>query len=125
VMDDPEQLDPARRAQLRTTLLRLEQELSRAIERSAEEAKPVDLDTPIGRLSRIDAIAQREISQAGRRQQARQLGLVRTALTSVDEDDEFGLCRLCDEAIAFRRLQAQPFVTICLRCQAAQETRGG
>ncbi len=123
-MDDPADLAPAERAQLHATLLRLEQELSASIERSAEEAKPVDLDTPIGRLSRIDAIAQREISQAGRRQQARQLGLVRTALASID-DDEFGLCRLCDEAIAFRRLQAQPFVTICVRCQAARENRGG
>jgi len=123
-MDDPDLLDHTQRQRLRTQLLRLEQELAGAIEQSAEEAQPVDLDTPIGRLSRIDAIAQREISQAGRRQQALQLGQVRTALASID-DEAFGLCRLCDEPIGWPRLHARPFVTICLRCQAARETRGG
>lgn len=122
-MDDPEPLTQAQRDALRAELLRLEQELSAAIERSKDEAQPVDLDTPIGRLSRIDAIAQREISQAGRRQQAQQLGLVRTALASID-DDEFGRCRVCEEPIAFRRLEARPFATICLRCKSARESRG-
>jgi DnaK suppressor protein len=121
-MDDPEELTPAQRELLRTELLRLETELGEAIERSAEEARPVDLDTPIGRLSRIDAIAQREISQAGRRQQAQQLGLVRTALASI-HDEQFGLCRVCEEPIAFARLRARPFAAICLRCQAARERR--
>lgn len=119
-MDEPEELGDAEREQLRVLLQGLEHGLEAALERSAEEAAPVDLETPIGRLSRMDAIAQREISQAGRRQQAQQLGQVRTALAAID-DEEFGLCRLCDEPIGLRRLQARPFVTICLRCQAARE----
>ncbi|MEX1364241.1 MAG: TraR/DksA C4-type zinc finger protein [Nannocystaceae bacterium] len=119
-MNTPEELTSAERDELRTELRRLEQQLQGAIDLSAEEAAPVDLQTPIGRLSRIDAIAQREISQAGRRQQAQQLGQVRTALAALDDDD-FGRCRLCDEPIGFRRLRARPFSTICLRCQAARE----
>lgn len=122
-MDDPEPLSDAQRDLLRTELLRLEQELSVAMECSKDEARPVDLDTPIGRLSRIDAIAQREISQAGRRQQAQQLSQVRTALVFID-DEHFGLCRVCEEPIAFARLRARPFVTVCLRCQSARESRG-
>ena len=118
----PEELTPAQREELRVQLKQLAAELESAIARSADEAKPVDLDTPIGRLSRIDAIAQREISQAGRRTQARQLGQVRVALEEID-DEEFGLCRSCDEPIGFRRLKARPFSTVCLRCQAAREGR--
>jgi len=119
-MSDPEDLTIAERQELRATLERLEKALSSTLDLSAEEAKPVDLETPIGRLSRIDAIAQREISQAGRRQQVHELAQVRAALNVVD-DEEFGLCRICDEAIEFRRLAARPFVVICLRCQAARE----
>lgn len=121
-MDEPDELSAAEREQLRAELRRLEKELEASIERSADEAAPVDLETPIGRLSRIDAIAQREISQAGRRQQAQQLGQVRAALVAID-DEEFGLCRMCDDPIGFRRLRARPFTTICLRCQAAREQR--
>jgi len=119
-MSDPEELTAAQRLELRATLERLERALTSAIDLSADEAKPVDLETPIGRLSRIDAIAQREISQAGRRQQVHELAQVRAALHVVD-DEEFGVCRICDETIDFRRLAARPFVLICLQCQAARE----
>ncbi len=120
VAQEPDPLDAAQLQVLRTKLERLVTDLGAAIERSAEEAKPVDLQTPIGRLSRIDAIAQREISQAGRRQQALELARVKVALSEID-DEEFGLCRSCDEPIGFRRLEARPFATVCLRCQAARE----
>ncbi|MCH9685415.1 MAG: TraR/DksA C4-type zinc finger protein [Deltaproteobacteria bacterium] len=123
-MDEPRELTQAQRAELHVDLRALETELSASIERSVEESKPVDLDTPIGRLSRIDAIAQREISAAGRRQQIQQLARVRSALATIGGDEQFGLCTLCDEPIAFRRLKARPFSTICLRCQAAREHRG-
>jgi DnaK suppressor protein len=80
----------------------------------------VDLDEPIGRLSRMDAIAQREVSKAGRRQQTLQLSEVRAALSAVDAG-EYGLCRSCDEPIGYRRLAAQPHAPVCLRCQAERE----
>lgn len=119
---EAEELTDAQRSVLRDELVQLRDKLEGAIEGSAEEAQPVDLETPIGRLSRIDAIAQREISQAGRRQQAHQLAAVRSALNAIDSNsDEFGLCRACDEPIGFPRLRARPFSTICLRCQAARE----
>lgn len=102
-------------------LRRLADELEASLERNVDEGKPVDLDEPIGRLSRIDAIAQREISQAGRRQQAQQLGQVRSALLAI-EGGEYGLCRLCDEPIGYRRLAARPYSVICLTCQAQRET---
>ncbi len=119
-MPQAEELTDAQRAELRTALQTMERELAEAIDLSAAEAKPVDLETPIGRLSRIDAIAQREISAAGRRQQIQQLGQVRTALAAID-GDEFGSCLVCDDPIPFGRLRARPFSTICLRCQADRE----
>ena len=80
----------------------------------------MDLDAPIGRLSRMDAIAAREMAEAGRRQQEQQLGQVRRALEEIDGED-YGLCRVCEEPIAFRRLQVRPFALVCLGCAAARE----
>jgi DnaK suppressor protein len=115
------ELTAAQVAELTRELRRLEGELERAIERSAREDEAVDVEAPIGRVSRIDAIAQREISQAGRRQRTQQLGLVRSALLAINRR-EYGICRLCDEAIGFRRLSARPYSVVCLACQAQRET---
>jgi DnaK suppressor protein len=121
--DEQNELTPTQLAELERRLRRLCEELEGVLERSADEGKPVDLDEPIGRLSRIDAIAQREISQAGRRQQTQQLGMARSALLAI-ERGEYGSCRLCDEPIGYRRLQARPYSVICLTCQTQRETRG-
>ncbi|MBM4390090.1 MAG: TraR/DksA family transcriptional regulator [Deltaproteobacteria bacterium] len=39
-----------------------------------------------------------------------------------DEPDSFGDCEDCGEPIPFRRLELLPHATLCVRCQAAQET---
>ena len=118
----PHELTPAQVQTLTADLRRLEAELSDTLERTEEEGKPVDLEEPIGRLSRMDAIAQREVSKAGRRQQTLELSHVRAALAAVDAG-EYGLCRSCDEPIGYRRLKARPHTPVCLRCQSERERR--
>lgn len=41
------------------------------------------------------------------------------------QDDRYGICMDCGEAIPFLRLQAQPTAQCCLTCQAARERRWG
>ncbi|MEM6994849.1 MAG: TraR/DksA family transcriptional regulator [Myxococcota bacterium] len=98
------------------------QRLQVSLDRAADGTKPVDLDEPIGRLSRMDALAQREMNEAGRRTQQAELAQAKLALEAI-EAGEYGLCRACDEPIGFRRLQARPFSTVCLRCQSERERR--
>ena len=116
----PEELTEAQVHELTADLRALETELADTLERTTEEGKPVDLDEPIGRLSRMDAIAQREVSKAGRRQQTRELSDVRAALAAA-ASEEYGLCRSCDEPIGYRRLKARPHTPVCLRCQSERE----
>lgn len=120
--DDPPEITPVQRAELTTSLRAIEQRLLGALDRGADGTKPVDLDEPIGRLSRMDALAQREMNEAGRRTQAAELAQVRRALEAIAAD-EYGLCRACDEPIAFARLKARPFATVCIRCQSQREQR--
>lgn len=105
---------------LHRALVDLERELSSAHASTAEGAAPVDLDEPIGRVSRIDAIAQQRMVQASRATQKRRLQHVRAALRRVDEDD-YGVCATCGEEIGFPRLQAQPEAPFCIACQSERE----
>ena len=118
--DPAELLTDAQLAELRDDLEKLSAELEQQLEASRDEGLPVSLDEPIGRLSRMDAIAQREVSKAGRRQQTLELGRIRAALQAIAEG-EYGICRACDEPIGYRRLKARPNVTVCVRCQAGSE----
>lgn len=113
-------LTPPQVEELRADLQALAAEVGHQLDSTEAEGRPVDLDEPIGRLSRMDAIAQREVSKAGRRQQSLELGRVRAALQAI-EAGEYGICRACDEPIGYARLKARPNVLVCLRCQAGAE----
>ena len=100
----------------------LREELSRALATSAEGTKPVSLEQPIGRVSRMDALQNQELAKAARRQQELRLGQVQQALAAVKRGD-YGYCRACDEPIGIARLRARPESPLCLRCQGGRERR--
>ena len=85
-----------------------------------ERARTVDLELPIGRISRIDAMQQQEMAKAERALQQRRLRQVEAALERVD-DDEYGWCCDCGEPVGFRRLLARPEVPFCVPCQERLE----
>jgi DnaK suppressor protein len=98
----------------------LEHELSEALS-SSRSHEPVALDQQaFGRVSRIDAIQQQQMAQAARRAQTLRLSQVRAALEAL-QNDEYGICRLCEEPIAPARLRARPETPLCLDCQKQRE----
>ena len=89
---------------------------------SKEGARPVDLDEPIGRLTRMDAIQQQQMTKANRSTYEMKLRQVKAALELLGKD-EYGFCRSCEEPIGYRRLKARPEAPYCLSCQGARESR--
>lgn len=85
-----------------------------------EGSKPVELGTPIGRLSRMDAIQQQEMTKAGRSTLERKLLQTRASLEAYRKG-EYGYCRSCEEPIGYRRLKARPEAPFCLSCQDTRE----
>jgi DnaK suppressor protein len=104
----------------RDRLLALRDELRSMIDASAEAARPVDLDQPIGRLSRIDAIQQQNMVKASRRAAELRLQQVAAALRRLD-DDEYGDCLQCGEEVGEARLEARPEAPFCIGCQSVRE----
>ncbi len=89
-------LTEEQRASLRRALEALEKALDNAHEVAADGAAPVDLEEPIGRVSRMDAIAQRHMVLANRTSLQLRLQRVRAALRRFDAG-EYGVCVTCGE----------------------------
>jgi len=104
------------------TLLKLRKEMQKQLEDSSDGAKPVSLDEPIGRLSRMDAMQQQSMVQANRRTARTRLTRIEAALRRYDKN-EYGLCMECEEEIGYARLKAQPEAPFCIGCQGNRETR--
>ena len=109
-------------AEFVAALQTLRTELDASLEDIESEAVPVDLDTPIGRLSRMDAIQQQKMAQASVSALKRRRLLVEQALVAASHE-QYGQCRKCDEPIALNRLRARPESPFCLDCQGANEVR--
>lgn len=109
-------------ASLRRALEALDRELRSVHETSADGAATVDLEQPIGRVSRIDAIQQQRMVQANRASVQLRHQQVRAALRRFDED-EYGVCVTCGEDVGYRRLEAQPEAPFCISCQGQRERR--
>ena len=71
-------LDDPQRAELRADLTALIRELRALVESARDGSKPVDLDEPIGRLSRMDAIQQQSMAEATRRAAQQRLAQAET-----------------------------------------------
>ena len=107
---------------LRDSLETKKLELESHLHNVAADTLPVTLDQQsVGRVSRIDAIQQQQMARANQEQGALNLKRVKFALRRI-ESGEYGLCLHCDEVIAFARLQAQPFATLCVECQSLSES---
>jgi len=106
----------------RRALQKLHKELSELVASTSEAAKPVDLDEPIGRLSRVDAMQQQRMVASNRQAAQQRRRQVEAALDRIDSD-EYGECLGCGEDIEPRRLEAQPEAPLCLECQSQRERR--
>lgn len=92
------------------------EKLENDVVRFKETTKPVAPDRAIGRLTRMEAINSKNMSEANmRKAQTRILALKKT-LTRIDEDEDFGICISCERAIPPRRLVLVPESTRCVRC---------
>ena len=106
----------------RDKLLQLRAELLAAAEDGKESAAVVELDqTKVGRLSRMDAMQAQAMAQASEHRREQMLRQIDAALKRI-EDDEYGYCLNCDEAINPKRLEFDPAVTLCIDCASKAET---
>ena len=114
------ELTPEQREELYRDLVADRLRLEENLQLTKEGSKPVQLGTPIGRLSRMDAMQQQEMTKAGRSTSERRLHQIRASIDAYGKD-RYGFCRSCDEPIGYPRLKARPEAPLCLSCQDGRE----
>ncbi len=79
------------------------------------ETAPISPENSIGRVSRMDAINNKSVSEATLRTAKRKLGNLRHALSKI-ETPNFGVCARCKHPIPPARLMFMPQSPYCVNC---------
>ncbi len=105
---------------LQNKLLILKEELGLLLTESSASSQIVDLEQPIGRLSRMDALQQQAMAVANRTGHMQRLVLVEAALLAIKRE-RYGECHRCEEPIGYSRLNVRPESPFCPDCQRQSE----
>ena len=87
----------------------------RLIAEYKEETKPVAPDSAIGRISRMDAINNKSVTEASLRQAEEKLRNLQRVLSRLGTK-EFGICIKCGIAIPVARILYRPESLSCVNC---------
>ena len=85
------------------------------IQEYTELTKPVEPENAIGRISRMDAINNKSVTEAALRKAKDKLENLKFAVSKVDDDD-FGLCVKCKKPIPLGRVLIMPQARTCVNC---------
>ena len=108
-------MDSGQLEKYRSQLELLRTEIRADLDASKEASEVVELDTSIGRLSRVDAMQNQQMALELRRRQEQQLQRIANALKRMDKG-AYGLCGKCKQPISKDRLEVSPDAVMCVRC---------
>jgi len=95
------------------------EELLKQIEALQEKAKPIAPDCSLGRLTRMEAMAEQEVSQKILDASNLRLTRLQNALSRIDKP-MFGICIECEEDIGIERMKIRPESVRCVACANEQ-----
>ena len=108
-------MDVDRLAYFRKRLEELEREIWEDMDANPEDSGVVELDSSIGRLSRMDALQNQQMALELKRRQENQLLRIENALKRMAKG-QYGLCGKCKKTIEENRLEVFPDTVTCVRC---------
>ena len=103
------------RQELKSKLIDLIKKTESEIESFKDMIKPISPENSLGRISRMDAINNKSVAEAAMRNKQKKLTQMKIALGKIDEES-FGQCSQCKQAIQSARLIYMPESTLCVRC---------
>ena len=80
-----------------------------------EMTKPIAPDDAIGRISRMDAIINKSVSEAALRQAEEKMRNLQRVSSKIDDKD-FGICLKCHKPIPLGRILIRPESLYCVNC---------
>lgn len=89
--------------------------VERKVANYEEMTQPIKPENSIGRLSRLDAINNKSVVEAALRRAKENLSALKAAVENI-EDEKFGLCKGCGNAIPMGRIVLKPENPYCVSC---------
>ncbi len=83
------------------------------------KVQPIAPDCSLGRLTRMEAMNEQEVSQRILDETLLRQTRLRSALSRIDHD-MFGLCIECEEPIGFGRMKLRPESVRCVACAGSR-----
>lgn len=108
-------MDDKQRAEIKDLLKKEIEKTKRYIEDYKSMTEPSAPDAAIGRVSRMDAINNKSITEAALRSAEEKWSGLQYALTKVDEEN-FGQCARCGNNIPIQRIILRPQSVHCVNC---------
>ena len=108
-------MDVDRLAYFRKRLEELEREIQEDMDANPEDSGVVELDSSIGRLSRMDALQNQQMALELKRRQENQLLRIENAFKRLAKG-HYSLCGKCKKPIEEDRLEVFPDTVTCVRC---------
>src|SRR5690606_1942248 len=99
------------REQIRKEIAKIE----KIIAEYKEMTKPVEPENAIGRLSRMDAINNKAVTEAAQRQAEDKLDKLKFVLDKVGDED-FGICKKCKNPIPLGSILLMTQSFYCVQC---------
>ncbi len=90
-------------------------EMESQIDQLQEKVKPIAPDCSLGRLTRMEAMNEQEVSQRILDETLLRQTRLRNALSRIDSE-MFGICIECEEAIGMGRMRVRPESVRCVDC---------
>lgn len=102
-------------AQIKERILAEITKTEKRIAEYKEMTQPIAPENAIGRLSRMDAINNKSVMEAGQRQAEEKLDKLKYVLTQVGKEN-FGICKKCSNQIPIGRILLRPESLYCVNC---------
>lgn len=112
-------MTPEEKKEIRSEIEKNMEQARQTIESLRDQVKPVPPDDAIGRITRMDAIQQKNMSEASMRTAEETLYKLEQALGRLDEPD-FGICGKCGKAIPLGRILIVPETRLCVPCASTR-----
>ncbi len=110
------------RRQLRMIIEQELEKLESSLESLRDQTQPIPPDGTMGRLSRIESMAQMETAENLLARASRRREQLRAQLEKMNSPD-YGICARCHQPIPLERLKAVPDAVMCVPCIEAATRR--
>lgn len=108
-------LSKEKKEEIKQKIIEAIQQCELSLRQLESATEPISPENSIGRLSRMDAINNKGVSDAAMRQKERQLIKLKKALEKIDSPS-FGICKECGIMINPKRIMYMPESDTCVHC---------